>query len=83
MQVVSSSNNVCPKGFYVAYISTILETDNPEFELKPAVDLMGDIMEMFVSIQPVYEPVDDGRQDNVSIIARICFLNFGFINYDL
>lgn len=63
--MVSSSHAVCAKGLYIAMISTVVETDKPELEIRPALDLIGDILEMFVQIHPFYEPTDDGRKDNV------------------
>ena len=63
--MVSSAHAVCSKGLYIAMISTTVETDKPELEIRPAIDLLGDILEMFVQISPVFEPVDDGKGDNV------------------
>lgn len=63
--MVSSSHAVCAKGLFIAMISTIVETDKPELEIRPALDLLGDILEMFVQITPLYEPTDDGKKDNV------------------
>ena len=63
--MVSSAHAVCAKGLYIAMISTTVETDKPELEIRPAIDLLGDILEMFVLITPVLEPVDDGTKDNV------------------
>lgn len=48
-------------------ISTTVETSNPELEIKPALELLGDVLEMFVQVSPVYVPNDDGRSDNVSL----------------
>ena len=64
--MVSSSHAVCAKGLYIAMISTYVETDKPELEIRPALDLLGDILEMFVQIQTLYESNDDGTKDNVS-----------------
>ncbi len=66
--MVSSAHAVCSKGLYIAMISTTVETDKPELEIRPAVDLLGDILEMFVQISPVYEPTDNGKADNVSFL---------------
>jgi len=45
--MVSSAHAVCSKGLYIAMISTTVETDNPQEEIKPAIELLGDILEMF------------------------------------
>jgi len=51
----------------MAICSTNCETDNPENELKPALDLLGPIEQKFVSIVDQYEPISDGVQDQVFI----------------
>jgi len=71
--MVSSAHAVCAKGLYIAMISTTVETDKPELEIRPAIDLLGDILEMFVSITPVFEPVDDGTKDKVSYRCLIVY----------
>lgn len=65
ISMVSSSHAVCAKGLFIAMISTTVETDKPELEIRPALDLLGDILEMFVQVHNFYEPTDDGRKDNV------------------
>jgi Rab GDP dissociation inhibitor len=42
---VSKNHNVCAEGLYVASVTTIVETDRPELELKPGLDLLGPIYE--------------------------------------
>lgn len=66
ISMVSSSHAVCAKGLFIAMISTTVETDKPELEIRPALDLLGEILEMFVQVHTSYEPIDDGKQDNVS-----------------
>ena len=46
--VVSFAHNVAAKGFYIAIVSTTVETSNPEAELKPGLDLLGEIKEKYV-----------------------------------
>ena len=46
--MVSYSHLICKKGMYVAIVSTTVETETPEEEIKPAVDLLGPVLEMFV-----------------------------------
>lgn len=48
ISMVSSAHAVCAKGLYIAMISTTVETENPENEIQPALQLLGDILEMFV-----------------------------------
>jgi Rab GDP dissociation inhibitor len=44
---------------YVAIISTMVETNNPEKEILPALDLIESVLERFVTISDLYVPVDD------------------------
>nr|KAJ3419549.1 Rab GDP dissociation inhibitor alpha [Polyrhizophydium stewartii] len=64
---VSSAHSVCAKDFYVAIVSTLVETDNPEKECEPGLALLGPILEKFVDVKDIYEPVADGKADNVFI----------------
>lgn len=88
---VSSAHNVCPKGYYVAIVSTIAETSaNHHLELQPGIDRLGKIEEQFMVSNitrvcagnckfkltlhptqgppiPIYEPLDNGTNDNVFI----------------
>jgi len=67
--MVSYSHLICAKGIYVAIISATVETENPEEEIQPAVDLLGDILEMFVSVSPLYEPAAPGFDTNLWITS--------------
>jgi Rab GDP dissociation inhibitor len=67
--VVSSAHNVCPKGYYIAIVSTIAETSaNHHLELQPGFERLGKIEEMFMgSPIPLYEPLESGVNDNIFI----------------
>jgi len=65
--MVSSAHAVCAKGLYIAMISTMIETSNYELEIKPALELLGPVLEMFVKAYPIYHPTDDGKQSNLFI----------------
>jgi len=64
---ISFPHNVCPQGKYIAICSTTVETNDPVKELKPALDILGPIVEQFVSVTDSYEPLSDGTQDKVFI----------------
>ncbi|OTA58403.1 gdp dissociation inhibitor [Hypoxylon sp. EC38] len=66
---VSSAHNVCPKGYYIAIVSTISETSsNHHLELQPGLDRLGQIEEQFMGPPiPLYEPLEDGTKDNIFI----------------
>ena len=42
---VSFAHNVASKGFYIAMVSTTVETGNPESELEVGLQLLGHIKE--------------------------------------
>ena len=65
--MVSSSHQICANGIYVAMVSTTVETSNPEEEIAPAIALLGPIMEMFVRVDTLYEPLEDGKASNLWI----------------
>jgi len=64
---ISSEFLVCPKGKYVAIVSTNLESDDYEKECKPGLDLLGPIEMKFVSIDDEYVPLANGVDDGVFI----------------
>ena len=65
ISMVSSTHAVCAKGLFIAMISTTVETDKPELEIRPALDLLGDVLERFVRIDTIYTATSDGLKDNV------------------
>lgn len=67
--VVSSAHNVCPKGYYIAIVSTIAEGDsNHHLELQPGLDRLGRIEEKFMGPPiPLYEPLESGVNDSIFI----------------
>lgn len=64
---VSSTHNVCSKSYYLAIVSTIVETDNPEAEIKPGLDLLGPCVEKVINVSDLEEPIEDGFKDQVFI----------------
>jgi Rab GDP dissociation inhibitor len=58
--MVSNTHLICAQGFYVAIISATVETNEPEKEIQPAIDILGDIMDMFVSISDLYD-INEGN----------------------
>lgn len=64
---LSSNHNVLPRDMHLAIVSTIVETDKPELELRPAMDLLGPISEKFVSVSSLYEPTDSGKDDKIFV----------------
>ncbi|KAL8796421.1 MAG: hypothetical protein Q9195_001328 [Heterodermia aff. obscurata] len=67
--IVSSAHNVCPKGYYIAIVSTIAEgSSNHHLELQPGFERLGKIEERFMGPPiPLYEPLESGMNDNIFI----------------
>jgi Rab GDP dissociation inhibitor len=67
--MVSSAHNVCPKGYYIAIVSTIAETSaNHHLELQPGLERLGKIEEKFMGPPiPLYEPLESGGGDHIYI----------------
>ncbi|KAK1317392.1 hypothetical protein QJS10_CPA05g01497 [Acorus calamus] len=63
----SYSHNVAPKGKYIAFVSTEAETDQPEIELKPGIELLGPVEETFFDIYDIYEPINKHEENNCCI----------------
>ncbi|CAN3365801.1 rab GDP-dissociation inhibitor [Diutina catenulata] len=62
---VSSVHCVVPKGYYLAIVSTIIETDTPHVELEPAFKLLGPRVDTLMGIADLYEPKDDGTKSGI------------------
>jgi Rab GDP dissociation inhibitor len=67
----SYTHNVAPKDKFIAFVSTTVETQNPEQELLPGLALLGAIEEKFVEVTEVYEPLESGQRDK-------CFISKGY-----
>lgn len=65
----SYAHNVAPKGKYIAFVSAEAETDNPEEELKPGIELLGPIDEIFYHSYDTYVPTNNQEEDNCFISA--------------
>lgn len=65
--MVSSVHCVSKKDTYIAIISTVVETNNPEQEIEVAFDIVGNVKEKFVKISDRYEPVPTKTNDGLFI----------------
>uniref|UniRef100_A0AAZ3PEH1 Rab GDP dissociation inhibitor n=1 Tax=Oncorhynchus tshawytscha TaxID=74940 RepID=A0AAZ3PEH1_ONCTS len=65
--MISSAHNVAAQGKYIAIASSVVETNDPEKELKPALDLLEPIEQKFVSISDQYAPTDMGKDSQIFI----------------
>jgi len=64
---VSHAHNVAPKGMYLAFISTTVETENPEAEIACGLERCGPILERFTEVSDIVEPLEDGSKDGIYI----------------
>lgn len=67
ISVVSATHKVAAKGKYLAMVSSIVETANPQEELTFAKGLLGPIDEEFFCVSDLYAPLEDGTRDQVFI----------------
>jgi len=67
VMAISGDFHVVPKGKYMAIVSTNVETDDPEKELKPGLDLLGPIEAKVLSMCDLYVPLEDGTKDGCYI----------------
>lgn len=58
---------MAPKDKWIAFVSTTVETSNPQSELAPGLALLGHVDERFIEVVDVYEPLDDGTTDKAFI----------------
>ncbi|KAG5830790.1 hypothetical protein ANANG_G00314330 [Anguilla anguilla] len=65
--MISYAHNIAAQGKYVAIVSTTVETNDPEKEIKPALDLLEPVEQKFVSISDLYSPVDLGTESQIFI----------------
>lgn len=65
--MVSYTHQVASKNWFIAIVSTNVETANPEAEIQPGLNLLGPIKQKFVKISDVYEPINSGSENNVFV----------------
>ncbi|KAK7353756.1 hypothetical protein VNO80_19208 [Phaseolus coccineus] len=63
----SYAHNVAPKGKFIAFVTTEAETDQPEEDLKPGIDLLGPVDEIFYDMYDRFEPCNDHEVDGCFI----------------
>lgn len=65
--LISFAHNVAAQGKYIAIVSTTVETNDPEKEIKSGLDLLEPIEQKFVSISDQYAPTDIGTESQIFI----------------
>jgi Rab GDP dissociation inhibitor len=64
---VSFAHHVAPPGKYIVMISTIIETDDPRSEVNPALNILGEVIQSFYSVSPIFVPKNDSKADGIFI----------------
>jgi len=67
--MVSHSHSICAAGIYVAIVSATVETSDPASEIQPALNLLGPILDCFVSVSELYSPIESGTSSNLWITS--------------
>merc|ERR1719356_414064 len=67
--MVSWAHSIAQQGKYVAIVSTVIETSDPQKEIAPAVALLGKVLYQFDQISDFYEPQHDGAKDQVFVTS--------------
>ncbi|ODM97203.1 Rab GDP dissociation inhibitor alpha [Orchesella cincta] len=67
VSLVSYTHQVAAKGWFVAMVSTTVETATPEEEIRPGLALLGNIRQKFVTVSDYYEPTEDGTSNQIFI----------------
>lgn len=65
--MVSFTHQAASKGWYIAMVSTTVETNNPEAEIQPGVQLLGPIKQKFIQISDIFEAADDGKEKQLFV----------------
>merc|ERR1719231_399159 len=69
VMMVSWAHSIAAKDKYVAIVSTVVETADPEKEIEPALKLLGPINQKFVQVSEIRVPVTDGAKDGVYVTS--------------
>jgi len=69
IMMVSHAHSIAAKDKYVAIVSTVVETNDPQKEIQPAIALLGPVLESFDTVSDYYEPTDDGKKDQVFVTS--------------
>jgi len=64
---VSFAHNVAPKGKYIVLVASVMETDDPKKDLEAGIHLLGNIIERFYSVSPLFEPANDHGKEGIHI----------------
>jgi len=64
---VSYTTQVAAKNWFIVMVSTTVETDNPEAEIQPGLNLLGPITQKIFQVSDIHVPLDDGTTSNLFV----------------
>jgi len=67
ISATSFAHHVAPKGKWIALVSTLVETSDPESELNFGLKYLGAVDEKYYSVRDLFIPIDDGSKSKVFI----------------
>lgn len=69
ISMVSAAHNVCRSGLYLAIISATVETNDPQSEIKKALEMLGNTLDVFISISEIHEPKNDSKAEGLYVTS--------------
>eukprot|EP00917_Polyrhabdina_sp_WS-2016_P018713 GHVP01040189.1.p1 GENE.GHVP01040189.1~~GHVP01040189.1.p1 ORF type:complete len:429 (+),score=61.50 GHVP01040189.1:149-1435(+) len=69
--LLSHAHKVCPRGVWIAIVSTVVETDLPEKELEPAYNVLGTIHKKFITVTKKYIEDSTKTENNIFVSPSI------------
>ncbi|XP_076826000.1 rab GDP dissociation inhibitor alpha-like [Clavelina lepadiformis] len=67
VSVVGSKHKVSPAGMYVAIVSAIVQSSNPDEALKPGLDLLGQITAKMTKVHDYCVPLEGDKKSRIFI----------------
>jgi len=66
---VSDAHCVASKGHFLALVATTVETNDPEAELEPGFEILGPILQKFISVEDLKTPAEDGTGSGLFVTS--------------
>ncbi|XP_077296950.1 GDP dissociation inhibitor [Arctopsyche grandis] len=67
VSLISYTHQVSANGWFIAMVSTTVETNDPEAEIQPGIELLGSIRQKFMSVADYLVPTDNGLDSQIFI----------------
>lgn len=69
ISMVSAAHNVCKAGLYLAIVSATVETANPQQEIEPAMNLLGKVLDVFITVSDIHQPINNPKEENLYVTS--------------